>query len=186
MVKVKHPAIVCEREGEGDPAEEDQHHGKSKVMEGDKQVKVKSCLKKKTQGDQLKGQQTLDVDGNVDNNKARNVSFSEKVTYCEDFALIKIKKKRKFHRLRKATIIIERKKTVLVKSMRKLVEKHKTTKLELREEKEAVVLKAAEIESLNLVRSGKEVELREKEKEIAYIKDNASDMKVSWKYIFSF
>ncbi|XP_057316844.1 uncharacterized protein LOC130657869 [Hydractinia symbiolongicarpus] len=181
MDKVEHPVKGREREGgiKANPAEEEQHYGKSKVMEGDKQVKVKSCLKKKTEGDQLKGKQTLNVNGNVDNSKARKVFFSEEVTYYEDFASIKTKKKRKFHNLRNATIIIERKKTVLVKAMRKLVEKHKATKLKLLEEKKAVILKAAEMESLNLVLSGKEVELRKKEKEIACMKANASDIKTT-------
>lgn len=184
MVKAEQPGEIRrgEEEVKGKPAEEDQDDGKSEAMEkGEEQEKLKSCLnKKKTQSDQLEGQQMLDTDDTVNNNnKAKKVSFSEEVTYYEDFALIKTKKRRKVHSLRKATIIIGKKKTVLVKSLRKLVEKHKTTKLELLEEKEAVAVKTAEVESLKLVVSGKEVELQEKEKEISCIKAGVIDIKVS-------
>ncbi|XP_057304001.1 uncharacterized protein LOC130641277 [Hydractinia symbiolongicarpus] len=182
MVKAEQPWEVRrgEEEVKGKPSEEDQDGGKSEATEKGEHENLKSCLnKKKTQIDQLEGQQMLDTDEAVNNNKARKVSFSDEVSYCEDFTLIKTNKRQKFHSFRKATIIIDKKKTVLVKSMRKLIEKHKTTKLELLEEKEAVAVKIAEVELLKLVLSGKEVELREKEKEISCIKAGVIDIKVS-------
>lgn len=144
--------IVDCKAGEGDkekPVEENNQTDNCKPMEKVKQQeKLKSCLKR-----QQKQEDQLDhvVEGNRNDSKAKKVCFSDEVMYCEDVVLIKTKKKQKFHSLHRAKIIIEKKKAVLVKSMRKLIKRHKEVKLVLLEAKESAGEKTAEIESLKLI-----------------------------------